>query len=173
MKIKLQIIFLFLISIILTQDEVTLNKCISNGKCLINGPKASCSENSISTSSSYKEIEKEFTNLAKQYKLSNINQIQCGTKLEQCASIEPGDIDDECTNFDLDNGYSCCYIKLKYKYNTKYGCYPIEKKKSEIKTKIKEMKEYYIGVKKISIYCDESFIKINFYTLILGFLILL
>ena len=172
MKIKLQIIFLFLISIILTQDEVTLNECISNGQCLINGPNLSCSD-LISTSSSYEDIENQFINLAKKYKLSNINQIQCGTKLEQCASIEPGDIDDECTNFSLDNGYSCCYIKLKYKYNTKYGCYPIEKKKSTIKNKIKAMKEYYIGVKKISIYCDESFIKINFYTLILGFLILL
>ncbi len=173
MKIKLQIIFLFLISTILTQDEVTLNECISKGQCLINGPNAYCSGDSISTSSSYKDIETHFTNLAKQYKLSNINQIQCGTKLEQCASIEPGDIDDECTNFDLDNGYSCCYIKLKYKYNTKYGCYPIKKDKKAIKEKIQEMKQYYIGIKKISIYCNESFVKFNFYSLIFGFLFLI
>ena len=173
MKIKLQIIFLFLISTILTQDEVTLQNCVNNGKCLINGPNATCSENSI-TISNYGDLEKEFTNLAKKYKLSNINQIQCGTQFEKCASIEPGDIDDECFKDEYeDSGYSCCYIKLKYKYNTKYGCYPIEKKKGTIKNKIKEMKEYYIGVKEISIYCDESFVKFNFYTLILGFLILL
>ena len=72
----------------------------------------------------------------------------------------------------MKNDLACCYMKLKYKYNTKHACYPIAKNKKEIKEKIKKMKEYYIGIKGISIYCYENFVKINFYVLIFGFLIL-
>ena len=173
MKNILQIIFLLQISIILTQDEdeKTLSQCLKNNKCLINGPTQICKGDSSSITS-YDQIENLFTDNVKGYKLTNINQIQCGTELEKCASIDPGDIDDECTNFPVGD-LSCCYIKLKYKYNTKYGCYPIKKDKKTIKEKIKEMKQYYIGIKKISIYCNESFVKFNFYSLIFGFLILI
>ena len=173
MKTILQIIFLLQISIILTQDEdeKTLSQCLKNNKCLINGPTQICTNDSSSITS-YDQIEQLFTEYVIVNKLSNINQIQCGSQLEKCASIDPGDIDDECTNFVMSD-LSCCYIKLKYKYNTKYGCYPIKKDKKAIKEKIKEMKQYYIGIKKISIYCNESFVKFNFYSLIFGFLILI
>ena len=175
MKTILQIIFLLQISIILTQDEneKTLSQCLKNNTCLINGPTQVCKGDSSSITS-YDQIEQLFNEYVIVNKLSNINQIQCGSELEKCASIDPGDIDDECTKFDMSGlDLSCCYIKLKYKYNTKYGCYPIKKDKKAIKEKIKEMKQYYIGIKKISIYCNESFVKFNFYSLIFGFLILI
>ena len=171
MKTLIQLILLFQILTIILTQEITLESCKSKNQCLINGATKQCGGSSTSISS-YKVIESLFDENFKKYKLSNINQIQCGSVLEQCASIDPGDIDDECTNFDMKNDLACCYMKLKYKYNTKHACYPIAKNKKEIKDKIKKMKEYYIGIKGISIYCYENFVKINFYVLIFGFLIL-
>ena len=143
MKTLIQLILVLQILTIILTQEITLESCKSNNQCLINGATKQCGGSSTSISS-YDVIESLFDENFKKFKLSNINQIQCGSVLEQCASIDPGDIDDECTNFDMKNDLACCYMKLKYKYNTKHACYPIAKNKKEIKEKIKKMKEYYV-----------------------------
>ena len=132
------------ITLISSDDSDSFYECVKDSKCFINGPTQKCLENS-NYPNSYQEIEDIFNNVYATYNIININQIQCGSDFEKCASINPEDIKDKCYNVSLSAG-QCCYMKLKYQHNTKYACYPIEKSKSVIKNKIKDLKKYYVDI---------------------------
>lgn len=152
-------------------ESITYQRCIDRKQCFINGPVPQCSGTSIP--SSYDEIENLFKENYIKWGILNIDQIQCGTNYEQCTSINPEDIKKKCYDISLNNG-QCCYMKLKFKYNSKFACYPIEKNKKVIKNKIKELKEMYVGIKKISIKCDNAYFdKVNFYFLVFFIFILI
>lgn len=153
---------LFILQITQIISDSTVSYCqLENSSCLINGPLRYCS--SETAPSTYQGLEELFSSNYQKYNIINIDQIQCGKDYEECTSISPEDIKDKCYNVSLSSG-QCCYMKLKYQYNTKYGCYPIERNKKTIKDKIKELKKYYVGVKKISIKCDDGFyVKSNYF----------
>ena len=138
-----------------TSDSET--KCIDEGKCFVS-LNSSCIQYQ-GTLSSWDEIEKI---IKEDSNLVNVNQINCGTALEDCFKTSPtkGIVKDCTSNENLDNlGVSCCYMTVTYKNNKRYSCYPIKRDKNTIKNKIKELKNLYDGSKKISIDCYSSFLK--------------
>ena len=83
-----------------------------------------------------------------------------------CLETQPTKgIKDDCLEGNIIEGMKCCYMTIKYKEGTTYGCYPIEKKKSVIKEKIKELKNIYKGSKSIKIDCSSSSLK-SYYALL-------
>ena len=135
----------------------TEKSCIENGQCF-SYLSSSCIQNK-SVLSSWDDIEniiKEDSNLV------NVNQINCGTVLEDCFKTSPTKgIVEDCNSNENFKGLdvSCCYMTVTYKNNKRYSCYPIKQDKNTIKNKIKELKNQYDGSKKISIDCYSSFLK--------------
>ena len=88
-----------------------------------------------------------------------------------CKQIQPTKgIPDECTKgVSESNGKTCCYVKIKFKYNNYYECYPSAKDKAK-ETK-KKLKEQFKENKGVSIDCNSTFINISFILLSLFFFI--
>ena len=91
---------------------------------------------------------------------------------DKCSQTEPTkDIKDDCIKGNKPENKVCCYMTIKYKYNTFYACYPVEKDKKKIEDKIKEIKKDYTDCKSISIDCKSSITKYNLIFLLLLILI--
>ena len=87
---------------------------------------------------------------------------------DRCLQTEPTkDIIEECTESNKLKDKVCCYMTVKYEYNSFYTCYPVEKDKKIIERKINEIKGDYDGCKSIRIDCKSSFIKYNLIILLL------
>ena len=89
---------------------------------------------------------------------------------EKCKQIQPTKgIEDECIKGVPESDEKvCCYVKIKFKYNNYYECYPSAKDKA--KEKKEELKKQFDG-NKVSIYCNSTFINISFILLSLFFFI--
>ena len=166
MKMKFfvhMLIILTIIIFVISDETIGANEtelsCFNSSRCF-DFYNSTCisSNNNIS---SWDDIE----NIKNKNGLVNVNQINCGTPLEDCFKTEPtkGIIEDcasDENNKNLkDYGVNCCYMTVTYKNNKRYSCYPIKKDKNTIKNKIKELKNRYDGSKKISIDCYSSFLK--------------
>ena len=83
---------------------------------------------------------------------------------ERCSQTEPlkGIIEDCIKGNDMQGSTkTCCYLELKYRYNSYYGCIPINKGNLEdIKDKIKELKKE-LNVDSAKIKCKSSFIQLQ------------
>ena len=91
---------------------------------------------------------------------------------DKCYQTEPTkDIRDDCIKGNKPENKVCCYMTIKYKYNTFYACYPVEKDKKKIEEEIKEIKKDYTDCKSISIDCKSSITKYNLIFLLLLILI--
>ena len=144
------------------EQNYTEKKCIEEDYCF-DSLNSQCLQNSkISSLKSWDDIEKIITT---NNDLVNVNQINCGTTLEDCFKISPTKgIAGDCTSTENNDNLKeyeahCCYMTVTYKHNKRYSCYPIKKDKNTIKNKIKELKSKYDGSKKISIDCYSSFLK--------------
>ena len=73
---------------------------------------------------------------------------------DKCWDIEPtkGIIEDCILGVQLQNE-TCCYMTVKYKYNTLHACIPVLKDKNEIDRRIKILNGIYTGNKSIKINC--------------------
>ena len=93
---------------------------------------------------------------------------------ERCYDTEPEkDIIEDCilgNKLEDVTGETCCYMTVKYKYNTLYACFPVYKDVKEIKKRIEVLKEIYVGNKSIKINCFTSFIKLTIISILLIFL---
>ena len=93
-----------------------------------------------------------------------------------CEGTQPTrDIPDDCIKGNsLSDGRVCCYMTIKFKEGTQYSCIPLNKKKDEIKAKIKEIKAKYKDIyKSAKINCFSKLNKLNFISLYLLLLFLL
>lgn len=83
------------------------------------------------------------------------------TDQDRCIQTEPTkDIIEECTLGNiLNDGFTCCYLEIKFKYNYYYACIPVQKNLKKIKKKINEIKGDYYGYKSININCNTAYIK--------------
>ena len=90
---------------------------------------------------------------------------------EKCKQIQPTKgIEDECIKgVPESDGKVCCYVKIKFKYNNYYECYPSAK--SEVKETKNKLKEQFKENKGVSIDCNSTFINISFILLSLFFFI--
>ena len=80
-------------------------------------------------------------------------------------------IKDDCYE-NIINRKRCCYLEVKFEYNTYIGCIPIDIESVNIKEEINGLKAgLYINSKSIKIDCNNSFIKISFIFAILIFII--
>ena len=90
---------------------------------------------------------------------------------EKCKQIQPTKgIEDECIKgVPESDGKVCCYVKIKFKYNNYYECYPSAKDKAKETKKI--IKDQFDEIKGVSIDCNSTFINISFILLSLFFFI--
>ena len=81
---------------------------------------------------------------------------------EKCKQIQPTKgIEDECIKgVPESDGKVCCYVKIKFKYNNYYECYPSAKDKAKETKKI--IKDQFDEIKGVSIDCNSTFINISF-----------
>ena len=88
-----------------------------------------------------------------------------------CKQIQPTKgIPDECIKgVPESGGKTCCYVKIKFKYNNYYECYPSVK--SDAKKTKKALKDQSDEIKGVSIDCNSTFINISFILLSLFFFI--
>lgn len=91
---------------------------------------------------------------------------------DRCIQTEPTeDIIEECTIGNiLNDGYTCCYMEVKFKYSSYYGCIPVQKNLKKIKQKIREIKGDYRGHKSIDINCNSSYIKYSLFFVLFFFI---
>ena len=90
---------------------------------------------------------------------------------DRCWQTEPTkDIIEDCTMGSKLEIETCCYMTVKYKYNSMYGCIPIMKDEKIIKERIKLLKKIYIGNKSIQIDCFAYFVKSSLLSLLLFFI---
>ena len=89
---------------------------------------------------------------------------------DKCYQIEPtkGIIED-CTEGAILQNETCCYMTIKYKYNTFHACIPVIKDIKIINERIKILKDIYTGNKSIKINCYKSFVKMSLISIILIF----
>ena len=87
---------------------------------------------------------------------------------KRCSQTKPlkGIIDD-CVKGNKMEGETCCYLELKYSYNSYYGCIPIDKENLNIiKNKIEELKKER-KADSAKIKCKSSFIQIQMLLILL------
>ena len=91
---------------------------------------------------------------------------------DRCIQTEPTkDIIEECTIGNiLNDGYTCCYMEVEFKYSYYYGCIPVQKNLKKIKQKIKEIKGDYYGYKSIDINCNSPYIKYSLFFVLFFFI---
>ena len=91
---------------------------------------------------------------------------------DRCIQTEPTkDIIEECTIGNiLNDGYTCCYLEVKFKYSYYYGCIPVQKNLKKIKQKIKEIRGDYYGYKSIDINCNSPYIKYSLFFVLFFFI---
>lgn len=91
---------------------------------------------------------------------------------DRCIQTEPTkDIIEECTIGNiLNDGYTCCYLEVKFKYSYYYGCIPVQKNLKKIKQKIKEISGDYYGYKSIDINCNSPYIKYSLFFVLFFFI---
>ena len=83
----------------------------------------------------------------------------------RCLQTEPTkDIVEDCYDEKLSQGRICCYMEIKYKYNSYYGCIPLDPK--EVKEEIKKKKKEY-DAKSLKINCNSFFISFKLLFLLL------
>ena len=86
----------------------------------------------------------------------------------RCLQTEPTkDIVEDCYDEKLSSGRICCYMEIKFKYNSYYGCIPLDPK--EVKKEIKNKKNEY-DVKSLKINCNSFFISFKLLFLLLIYL---
>jgi hypothetical protein len=166
MSISIHILLLLLtVPFIYTEEEdssKTLDGCIEENKCFINGIEPKCID---LRKTSYKELKKEITEQFENLKISDISQVHCNTRFEQCLDLAPSSgHKKKCTDFTIEESSSnekCCYMTVEYEDNKKYSCYPAPKDKNEIDNIIKILKKEYAGSEKISIDCNGKFISLS------------
>ena len=110
---------------------------------------------------------------------SLINLIKSGygvmindTEVSKCLLTEPiKDIKDDCYEESIDRE-KCCYVEIKFKYNTYVSCIPVDFEQYNIRDIISYLKETYkVDSNSIKIDCNNSFIKLSLIFAILIFII--
>ena len=87
---------------------------------------------------------------------------------KRCLETEPSKgIIDDCVEGNKMEGKICCYLELKYSYNSYYGCLPLNKDDlKSIKNKVKELKEE-LKADSAKIKCKSSFIQLQMLLILL------
>ena len=90
-----------------------------------------------------------------------------------CKLTQPiKDIKDDCYIENIDDSKKCCYVEVKFKYNTYVICYPVDFEKFKIRDIISILtEEYKVESKSIKIDCNNSFIQLSLVFAILIFII--
>ena len=90
-----------------------------------------------------------------------------------CILTQPiKDIKDDCYDENIDERRKCCYVEVKFKYNTYVTCIVIDIESENIRGKINNLtKIYQVDSKSIKIDCNKSFIKLSLIFVILFFII--
>ena len=90
-----------------------------------------------------------------------------------CLLTQPiKDIKDDCYDENIDERRKCCYVEVKFKYNTYISCIVIDIESENIRGKINNLtKIYKVDSKSIKIDCNKSFIKLSLIFVILFFII--
>lgn len=168
------LLILLTIKMTYSQDQEQENKIESKedckqGECFIDGIVPKCV---ALTTSSYKDLKKDITQKYNELNITDISQVHCNTEYERCIDLAPESGNKKkCTNFTITNSTEkCCYMKVKYKGNSKYSCYPALKDKKEIKDIIKILKKEYVGSESISIDCNGKFISLGLWMFLLWLL---
>ena len=105
----------------------------------------------------------------------NETETETETEISPCLLTQPlKDIKDDCydENDKKNDRKKCCYVEVKFKYNTFVSCYPVDLESDNIRDVIAYLKEEYkVDSKSIKIDCYNSFIKISLILVILIFII--
>ena len=105
----------------------------------------------------------------------NETETETETEISPCLLTQPlKDIKDDCydENDKKNDRQKCCYVEVKFKYNTFISCYPVDLESDNIRDVIAYLKEEYkVDSKSIKIDCYNSFIKISLILVILIFII--
>ena len=103
---------------------------------------------------------------------SGYGVMQNDTEVSRCLLTEPiKDIKDDCYGESTDRE-KCCYVEIKFKYNTYVSCIPVDFEQNNIRDVITYLKETYkVDSKSIKIDCNKSFIKLSLIFAILIFII--
>ena len=105
----------------------------------------------------------------------NETETETETEISPCLLTQPlKDIKDDCydENDKKNDRQKCCYVEVKFKYNTFVSCYPVDLESDNIRDVIAYLKEEYkVDSKSIKIDCYNSFIKISLILVILIFII--
>ena len=105
----------------------------------------------------------------------NETETETETEISPCLLTQPlKDIKEDCydENDKKNDRQKCCYVEVKFKYNTFVSCYPVDLESDNIRDVIAYLKEEYkVDSKSIKIDCYNSFIKISLILVILIFII--
>jgi len=79
---------------------------------------------------------------------------------------------DEISDENLDKRFRCCYVEVKFKYNTYVMCNLVDIEDVNIRDVIKNLAiEYQVNSKSIKIDCNNTFIKLSLIFVIIFFII--
>ena len=79
---------------------------------------------------------------------------------------------DEISDENLDKRYRCCYVEVKFKYNTYVMCNLVDIEDVNMRDVIKNLSiEYQVNSKSIKIDCNNTFIKLSLIFVIIFFII--
>ena len=79
---------------------------------------------------------------------------------------------DEISDENLDKRYRCCYVEVKFKYNTYVMCNLVDIEDDNIRDVIKNLAiQYQVNSKSIKIDCNNTFIKLSLILAIIFFII--
>ena len=82
---------------------------------------------------------------------------------DKCELTQPmKDIKDICYDENINDRERCCYVEVKFKYNTYIRCILVDIENENIRNVIADLKdEYKVDSKSIKIDCNNTFIKLS------------